>query len=241
MTSSWKEQVLKSFDTAAPDYEAHSDIQKQTAQELINLCPEHAESVLEIGCGTGSLTRHLLERYPQAQLDITDISPAMLDAARQSVDVEHVNWKVMDGENPNLNQTYDLIIANMAFQWFEDLPAALERLKTHLNPGGQILYSMPGSESFYEWRSVLAELSFESGVLPFRSAADLIKEEEHSVKYPGALEFLRSIKKIGAQKAKPDYVPLSPAQLRRACTLFDKRFDGEVTWHILYESVQKGT
>ena len=37
--------------------------------------------ILEIGCGTGLLTRDIQARWPDAEIIVTDLSPGMLDKA----------------------------------------------------------------------------------------------------------------------------------------------------------------
>ncbi|WP_154399134.1 methyltransferase domain-containing protein, partial [Bordetella pertussis] len=75
------------FDRAAARYETHAEVQRHAAEQLaerIAALPLPAEPrILEIGCGTGLLTRALARRLGRADWTITDIAPAML-AAQQA-------------------------------------------------------------------------------------------------------------------------------------------------------------
>src|SRR5262245_14957375 len=49
---------------------------------LIDYLPPAAESILELGCGTGNLTLKLAARYPGAKLTLVDAAPQMLEVAK---------------------------------------------------------------------------------------------------------------------------------------------------------------
>jgi malonyl-CoA O-methyltransferase len=231
----WKQQVADGFGNAADQYDDHSPVQRASAQHLLGLCPDDGVTdILEIGCGTGALTRLLHDQYKHASLHITDISPAMIAHAQSMLSADNIQWSVMDGEAPTLTQKYDLIVSNMAMQWFENRERALENLRQYLKPDGQIIYSMPGPQSFRGWHETLTGLDLPSGILDFETPEGIIDEQEHILTYDSAHDFLKSIKAIGAHKPKQGYRPLSPAALRRACKAFDARFHGQVNWHILY-------
>ena len=74
------------FGRAAARYEAHAPAQRAAARRLaediarLDLPPR--PRILEIGCGTGLLTRELARRLGPADWMLTDISPAMLEIAR---------------------------------------------------------------------------------------------------------------------------------------------------------------
>jgi malonyl-CoA O-methyltransferase len=235
-THMWKQQVASGFGNAADHYDDHSPVQRASAKHLARLCPAlgDAPDILEIGCGTGALTKRLIEKYPKANLHITDISPAMIAHAQSVITACNISWSVMDGEAPTLDKKYDLIVSNMAMQWFENREAALTNLAASLKPNGTIFYAMPGPKSFSGWRETLNDLNLPSGILNFETPPHVIDEQEQIITYSGAHDFLKSIKAIGAHKPKQGYAPISTAALRKACNAFDARFQGRVNWHILF-------
>ncbi|MBX2833434.1 MAG: methyltransferase [Micavibrio sp.] len=231
---SWKMQVIKRFDSAPATYDAAADVQRYSGEKLLSLAPENVSSVLEIGCGTGALSKMIAEKYTSAHLHFTDISPSMLSNAKIKLSGVNAEWSVMDAEKPQLTRTYDLIIANMVFQWLEDREAAIERLRGYLNAGGVILFSQPAPESFPQWRESLKSLGLESGLLDFQATPYIIEHEEVSVDYGSTSCFLKGMKDVGAQKSRAGYKQLSLKCLKAAIKHCDAHHGGKITWHINY-------
>src|ERR1700722_11264855 len=68
------------------------------AEDLANRVDVHGvENVLEIACGTGRLTRRLLDRLPASvQLIATDVNSGMLAVAQNKTLSDNVRWDVVD-------------------------------------------------------------------------------------------------------------------------------------------------
>ena len=65
MLSNRSAAIAQSFGARAASYEEHADLQRTVAKRLARLLPPlAAPRVLELGCGTGLFSRHLLARYP---------------------------------------------------------------------------------------------------------------------------------------------------------------------------------
>ncbi len=240
MGLSWKDNVIRNFDNKSAIYDQNCEIQKSIAQSLAADLPDrNISDILEIGCGTGNLTKYLLCLYKDKNFCITDISPAMVKNAKEKFPNKNIKWAVFDGENPNTSQKYDLIVANMAFQWFENMDKALENLTNLLKPNGSLFYSVPSKQSFKEWKATLKSLNLPSGILEFPTPPNIYRQEEMLVNYTNAFDFLHSIKDIGAGVARKNYIPLTPKQIKQACNKFDKDYKGNITWHILYGRIDR--
>jgi ubiquinone/menaquinone biosynthesis C-methylase UbiE len=75
-------------------------------------------AVLEIGCGTGHLTRHLAALG--FRLRAIDIGPAMISAARRNVADPSVSFEVTSFEDFQVTErSFDLIISATAFHWID--------------------------------------------------------------------------------------------------------------------------
>ena len=239
MSLSWKDNVVQNFDQKSTRYDLNCDIQKTIAQRLSNSLPDkNITDILEIGCGTGNMTKHLLAKYPNQNFCISDISPSMIKSAKAKFPQGNINWNVTDGENIKTSERYDLIVASMVFQWFEDIEVTLQTLSSLLKPNGTIFYSIPGPESFKEWKNTLKNLDLPIGILDFKIPATIYRQEEVTLQYNGSKDFLRSIKGIGAGLPRKNYTPLSPEQIKTACRSFDQNHGGTITWHVLYGKIQ---
>ena len=60
------------------DLELYDD----TYEAFVAILPVQNASVLELGCGPGNITRHLLHLNPSLQLIATDIAPNMVSLAK---------------------------------------------------------------------------------------------------------------------------------------------------------------
>lgn len=240
MGSEWNEKVAQGFESCVDTYDQYSDVQSRIAQKLAEELPDlDKPDILEIGCGTGALSQHLLRKYKNGSFHITDISSQMLAQARARVSkTASVRWDVMDGENPDIDQRYDLIVSNMAFQWFRDIDKALERLRQLLRPDGVLLYTVPAPSCFEEWTSALSALSLPVGVLDFKTPLGVFRQEEVVVQYESTLRFLQSLKGIGARTPRNGYKALCPTDLVKACRRADEVSQGRITWDILYGRLQ---
>ena len=137
-----KSRIAARFGAATARYDNATPVQREAARRLaervIALPLPPQPRVLEIGCGTGHLTR-LLQPAIGGRWRVTDIAPDMVaECARQCAAAGiGAEFSVMDGEHPDADDRgFDLIVSSLAAQWFEDLPAALARLAPLLAPGG---------------------------------------------------------------------------------------------------------
>lgn len=238
MLSTHKSRVASAFAARAKDYANHADLQMHVAGTLSRWLPRlRRPKVLEVGCGTGFLTHHLLKTYPGADFLITDIAGAMLDTCRASIceaQRDSIRFAVLDGEEPEVDEQYDLIATSMTPQWFADPPGGLQRLREQLNPGGHLVFGMLGPESFPEWRSVLAARGKPNGIVIPRALPGIVHEERQKLDLADGLEFLRLMKAIGASTPRAGYRPLTAGALRATLRDLDTFHGGQVTWHLVY-------
>jgi len=230
-------EIAAKFGASAESYERHAGLQRAIAGRLARLLPELKRPyVLELGCGTGLFSRHLLQRYPGGRFVLTDVAPAMIAACRRNLaplGPVNISYEVMDAGEAGGHAGLDLIVSSMTFHWLADPIASLERLRRFLAPGGVLLYATLGPDSFAEWRDALASEGLPSGLAEIPPLAGVL-EEERLTPDTDALSFLRRMKGVGGLTPREGYAPLSPAGLRRTVRAADARFGGRITWHIVY-------
>lgn len=250
-----KAAIAAAFGKAAPCYEEHAAVQRITAERLVErvarLPLPPRPRVLEIGCGTGFLSRALRERIGPADWLLTDLSPDMLARCRAALgDPIDSAFRIMDGEQPDLDGPFDLIVSSLALQWFRDPAAALARWAGLLVPGGRIAVATLAADSFREWREAHHALGLEAGIptYPTRHTLDRlwpaggegsVEEERLLRRHADGLEFLAELKGIGAHLPAEGRRPLPPGALRRVLRRLDRPEGLTMTHHIAYGLFRK--
>lgn len=104
-------------------------------------------SVLELGAGTGKLTRSLVtQRY---HVFATDPDDAMLDVLSSHLpDVRAT--KAVAEQLPVPDQSVDVVVAAQAFHWF-DLDRALPEIARVLKPGGHVALAWNQRDESIPW------------------------------------------------------------------------------------------
>jgi malonyl-CoA O-methyltransferase len=78
--------VIRAFSEKSSSYSTWAGFQKEAAGRLSGWLPDQIHGpVLEAGAGTGLFTRHLIKKYPDVPIIITDASVEMLLACRQEL------------------------------------------------------------------------------------------------------------------------------------------------------------
>ena len=102
-----------------------------------------AMRVVDLGCGTGELTRVLHERLAARETLGLDSSPAMLARAQAHAGG---GLRFAPGDIAAWEGTgYDLVFSNAALHWVPEHEALLTRLRAALAPGGQLAVQLPAN------------------------------------------------------------------------------------------------
>lgn len=211
---SHKARVRSQFSAAAPTYDAHAIVQGHAFAHLMSLVAGTPRTILDIGCGTGTHTCQLAERFLDARVTGLDIAPGMIAVASAQASPKSVIWAVGDAETQLPSSGYDLIVANAALHWFDDLPTALPRIASALSPSGQWVFTLFGADTFQELRMALGLVldapvplvsddfstldQVRPGVLPlFQSVT--VTQQFIRIRYQSVMDVLRAIKRTGTR------------------------------------------
>lgn len=251
MIDARKQRISDAFGAAARQYDDHAGPQRRAADRIAELAAGFGpvRRILEIGCGTGLLTQRLVRQWPGAEIIATDISPAMVSAAKARIG-DAAQFRVMDGEWPSLQEAgFDLILSSLTFQWFMDLPGAVTRSIALLRPGGRLMFSTMGKGSLNAWLAAHVACGVNSGVADYLGKAALhdllsregdaqVAEERFALEARGALALLRHLRGIGAIVPSGVRRPLPAGTLRRVMAHYD-RAGGTDDYVVLYAQVAK--
>lgn len=131
------------------NYVHNSDLQRRWAWAFLapNLQKlKGDEQILDIGCGDGKVTADISKFIPQGTILGIDPSTSMLDwAKKQYCALEYPNLSFQEGGllDPNVSQTFDIVISNCAIQHCSDQPQAFQNLANLLKTGGKLWILIP--------------------------------------------------------------------------------------------------
>ena len=116
------------------------------ALDLISAIPElpsERPSIVDLGCGPGHISEHLLGRWPNASYQGVDNSTQMLAQAEQAYPA--LSWTMGGLEDWSANEPVDLIFANASLHWVDDHEHVVVHWMNQLKPGGVLAVQMPNN------------------------------------------------------------------------------------------------
>jgi malonyl-CoA O-methyltransferase len=186
-----KTAIKRQFDrSAAGSYDTHAQVQRGMANRLTASLKQRMAgmdvngiNILEIGCGTGTLTEMLVNEWPNASITAIDIAPAMLQVAEERISLSSTNdWDTKEhlsrvrfllgdvekwaADVPA--SSFDLIVSNACFQWFSHPSQTLEHLGRLLRVEGVLAFATFGPDTFHELHSSFDEAYRAVGMEPQR-------------------------------------------------------------------------
>ena len=134
------------------------------ARVLDRLPVSGVSTVIDAGCGTGKITRELLDRLPAATVYALDTSQSMLIVAERELAPDYctrVRFLLADLAQVTPQQvgtTADLIFSTATFHWLRDHEALFRRLFDLLVPGGRLIAQCGGGPNIGALRERLSAL-----------------------------------------------------------------------------------
>lgn len=218
-----KRSLRSSFERAAAGYDEVAVLQRSIADrmlerlDVVKLVPA---SVLDIGSGTGYVTRALMHRYPRARMHAVDLAHAMVRQARA-----RTRWRrwlarasgafvCADLERlPFAEASFDMIVSNLTLQWC-DPAVVFAECRRALRPGGLFMFTTFGPDTLTELRAAwhaADERPHVHGFLDMHDIGDLLVRagfaepvmdvERFTLTYADVLDVLRDLKRLGAHNA----------------------------------------
>lgn len=71
--------------------------------------------VLDLGCGTGNVTKVIKERFPEAQITCVDIAENMIEMARLKLsEYDNIEYKIIDFSELCFTNEYNVVVSSLA-------------------------------------------------------------------------------------------------------------------------------
>jgi 2-polyprenyl-3-methyl-5-hydroxy-6-metoxy-1,4-benzoquinol methylase len=133
---------------------------------VLELLPDSAQYILDVGCAAGGLGQLIKKRRPGARVDGIDREAEALSEAAQHLD--HVQRVDLDGSLPELPRAYDAILCGDVLEHLIDPWRVLRWLTDQLEEGGHVVASIPNLRYYKVLRDLVFRGRFtyrDSGIL----------------------------------------------------------------------------
>ena len=152
----------------ARDYAQSSSAQMKWAIALLDKMElAGTETILDIGCGDGKVTRMLAEKVPEGFVLGIDRSEEMIALARERYQGKTISFQQMDGSAINLDRSFDFVFSNAVLHWVKDHQSVLKGIHCHLKPGGRMLLQMGGAGNADEIVRIISAMIAEPRWSPY--------------------------------------------------------------------------
>jgi len=246
--------ISRRFSAAAETYDRHARPQLALAQSVISMLPEiYPEQILELGAGTGQLTRLLTDRFPDVLIDAVDIADKMVSRSRRQFKrCSQITWIVGDAQTWQGDDAYPLIVSSAALHWTTDLGTACNNIYRNLEPGGVFALGMMLKGTLKELHELRNEIApdkapvvtlptYEETKACLQAAGFKLERRKHSeeeILYDDAASFLKAIHEQGVTggRVSTGSAPLSRTELGQLVADYQENYTTEGGVYATYET-----
>ena len=194
----------------------HSFVTKYGEDLLSLLDAKPGERILDIGCGSGHLTKQIADAG--AEVTGLDSSQEMIATARAAYPA--INFIVADASDFSFEKPFDAIFSNAALHWVDRAEEAIICMSNALKPGGRFVIEMGGKGNI---AGIGTELEQARKNLDGRQAkatnyfpsigeyASLL--EKHGIEVVSALLFDRMTKLEGGEEGLENWIKMFRREL----------------------------
>lgn len=135
-------------------YDKKHDFVAEYGKGLLEFVPQNAEqSILDLGCGTGTLTAQLAKLCNK--IVGVDGSQNMIDKAKE--EFNNIEFKVCDALALPFEKEFDVVFSNAVFHWISGHDALLKSIHKVLKPHGLLVCEFGASGNIATVENAFAE------------------------------------------------------------------------------------
>ncbi|MEG1648910.1 MAG: methyltransferase domain-containing protein, partial [Rikenellaceae bacterium] len=228
-----KKLIEHRFATHFATYNNHAKVQEEICVRLsshIKECHIAPKTALEIGAGTGFLTKHLLTAFPTCLWYLNDLTPkahTYLEKIRIETGAT-AQYMFGDAENMHFSEQIDLITSASTIQWFDNIELFLNNLNQ--KSGSKLAISTFSTKNFNEIAKATqtegltypSSLQLQQWLTTSGYTIDIIETYITVLNFDSPIEVLRHLKYTGVNAIKA--VQWSKRELENFTARYNKYF-----------------
>lgn len=147
-----KNIVRQRFMQTAKSYDLNAIAQKEIAHQLLTRLSAFSfssDTMLEVGCGSGFLTKPLLSQFTFQKIILNDLYPIQ-NQLEQHLNGTNYSFIEGDAETIDWDTTFDLILSASTIQWFDDPCHFFKKCFDTIRPNGIFAFSTFSPNNFHE-------------------------------------------------------------------------------------------
>lgn len=222
--------IKKQFEKSMNDYDKNAVVQDLMASkmiiELVKIC-DNFQNVLELGAGTGLLTKRISKQIKFQNFYANDIVEKSKTYIQKVI--PHANFLCGNALKIKPVKKMDLIISNAMFQWFDNLDRALDIIKLSMSKNGVLAFSTFAPSNFKEVTEITGL------TLKYKSKEEVIESLKkcgfevlycedfyEEIKFKTPLELLAHMKNTGVNSLSEKVWTVK--KVKEFCDKFSKKY-----------------
>lgn len=221
--------IKKHFEKSMDKYDENAVVQKFLAEKLADeLCEfsQRFDKILELGAGTGLLTREIRSKINYKKYTANDLS----EKSKTFISGILPEFDFICGNAQRIKPAgkVDLIISNAMFQWFNNLEEIFLQYKNFLNQNGVLAFSTFLPKNFSELKDLTGlSLEYKSEeeirtILEKNYEIIALNSFENIMEFKTPLELLYHMKNTGVNSLKSSRWTF--ADVKGFCENYNKKF-----------------